>query len=72
MYSTGVGKLSLLYMARVDSQILDTIYNKVPYFQVGNFTFTLTESERYVDRRDYSMFDITQVEETVRFLTGVV
>jgi len=63
VYSTGVGKLnkiSLLYIARVDSPILDNIYTKVPSFQIGTFTFNLTESERYVEIPDYSMFEITE------------
>ena len=59
-YSTGVGKLSLLYIAQVDTPILDNIYKKVPSFLIGPFKFTLTESERYVDRLDNSVFDITQ------------
>jgi len=72
VYSTGGGKLSLLYIARVDSPILDNIYNKEPSFQIRPFTFTLTESERYMDFHDYSVFAITQGDETVRFLIGVV
>ena len=72
MFSTGGGKVSLLYFARVDSPILDNIYNKVPSFQIGPLTFTLTESERYVEFPDYSVFAIIQGEETVRFLIGVV
>ena len=61
VYSTGGGKVSLLYIARVDSPILDNIYNKVSSFQNGPFTFALTESERYVDFPDYSAFDIIHV-----------
>jgi len=63
VYSIGVGKLSkisLLYFARVDSPIHDNIYTKVPSFQIGPFTFSLTESERYVEFPDYSVFEITQ------------
>jgi len=70
--TTGGGKVSLLNFARVDYPILDNIYNKVPSFQVGHLTFTLTESERYEEFPDYSVFTITQGEETVRFLIGVV
>ena len=75
MYSTGVGKLSktsLLYIARFDFPILVNIYTKVPCFQIAPFTFNLTESERYVEFPDYSVFEITQGKETVRFLIGVV
>ena len=72
VYSTAVGKLSLLYISRVDSPILDNIYNNVHSFQIVPSAFTLTESQRYVDRPDYFVFDITQGKVTVRFLIGVV
>ena len=72
LFSTGGGKVSLLYFARVDSQILDNIYNNVLSFQIGTLTFTLTESERYVEFPDYSVFAITQGQETVQFLIWVV
>jgi len=72
LFSTGGGKVSLLYFSRVDFPILDNIYNKVPSFEIRSLTFTLTESERYVDFPDYSVFAITQGEMTIRFLIGVV
>ena len=50
----GGTRLSLLYIARVDSPILDNIYNKVPSFKIGPFTFVLTDSERFVDFMDNS------------------
>jgi len=71
LFSTGGGKISLLYFARVDSPILENIYNKVPSFQIGTLTFTLTEAERYEYFTDYSVFAITLGEETVRVLIGV-
>jgi len=71
VFSTGVTRLSLLYNARVDSPILDNIY-KVPSFQIGPFTFVLTDSERFDDFNDYSIYAITQGKETVQFLIGVV
>jgi len=72
LFSTGSGKISLLYFARVDSPILDNIYYKVPSFQIGSLTFTLTEFERYAEFPDYSVFAITQGQETVQFLIWVV
>jgi len=72
VFSTGGTRLSLLYIARVDSPILDNIYNKVPSFQIGPFTFVLTNSERFDDFNDYFMYAITQGEETVQLLIGVV
>jgi len=60
LFSTGGGNVSLLYLARVDSPILDIIYNKVPSFEIGYLTFTITESKRYEEFQDYSVFAITQ------------
>jgi len=42
VFSTGGNVVSLLYIVRTDSPILDNIYNKVPSFQIGPFTFALT------------------------------
>ena len=72
MFSTGGTRLSLLYIARVFSPILDNIYNKVPSFQIGLFTFVLTDSERFDYFNDYSLYAITQGEETVQYLIVVV
>jgi len=72
VYSTGGNVLSLLYIARTDSPILDNIYNKVPSFQLGPFTFALTVLEQFANYRDYSLFAITQGTEMVQFLLGVV
>jgi len=58
VFSTGGTRLSLLYIARVDSPILDNIY-KVPSFQIGTFTFVLTDPERFDDFNDYSVYAIT-------------
>ena len=60
LFSTGGGKVSLLYLDRVDSPIRDNIYIKVPSFQIGHLTFTLTESERFEKFPVYSVFAITQ------------
>jgi len=70
VFSTDGTRLSLFYIARVVSPIVDNIYNKVHSFQIGTFTFVLTDSERFDDFNDYSMYAITQVEETVQFLIG--
>ena len=72
VYSTGGNVGILLYISRTDSPILDNIYNKVPSFQIGPFTFSLTALEQFVNYRDYSMFNITQGAETVQLLIGVV
>jgi len=45
VFSTGDTRLSLLYIVRVDSPILDNIYNKVSSFQIGHFTFVLILSD---------------------------
>jgi len=68
VYSTGGNVVSLLYIARTDSPILDNIYNKLPSFQVGTFTFALTALELFAN---YSFFAITQGAEAVQFLLGV-
>ena len=72
VYSTGGNVVSLLYIPRTDSPILDNIYSKVPSFQIGPFTFSLTALELFANYRDYAMFAITQGAETVQFLIGVV
>jgi len=59
VYSTGCLRLSLLYIARTDSPILDNIYNKVPSFQMGPFTFALCDSEENAINPDYYVFAIT-------------
>jgi len=71
VYSTGSNVVSLLYIARTDSPILDNIY-KFPSFQLRTFTFALTALEQFANYRYYSLFAITQGEETVQFLLGVV
>ena len=71
VYSTGGNVVSLLYIARTDSSILDIIY-KLPSFQTGPFTFALTALELFANYRDYSFFTITQGAETVQFLLRVV
>jgi len=70
--STGRDTISLLYIARADSPILDNIYNKLPSFQIGPFTFARTASGQYANYCDYSTFAITQGDVTVEFLLGVV
>jgi len=72
VYSTGGNVVSLLYIARTDSPILDNIYYKLPSFQLGTFTFALTPLELFANYRNYSLFAITQGVETVQFLLGVV
>jgi len=72
VYSTGGNAVSLLYVARTASPILDSIYNKVPSFQNGPFTFSLTALEQFANYRDFSLFAITQRAETVRLLIGGV
>ena len=71
MFSTGGPRLSLLYFARVASPILDSIYNKVPSFQIGPFSFVLTDNEHFENFHDYSVYAITLLEETVEVLIGV-
>jgi len=71
VFSTGGNVVSLLYIAGTDSPILDNIY-KLLSFQIGPFTFALTALELFANYRDYSLFAITQGEETVQLLLGVV
>jgi len=71
VFSTG-GNVVMWYIPSTDSPILDNIYNKLPSFQIGPFTFALTALEQFENYRDYSLFAITQGEETVQFLLGVV
>jgi len=54
VYSTGGNVVSLLYIARTDSTILDNIY-KLPSFQIGPLTFTRTALELFANYRDYSV-----------------
>ena len=72
VFSTAGPRLSLLYLARVDSPLLDSIYNKVPFFQIGPFSFILTDNERFENFHDYSVYAITLLEDTVGVLIGVV
>jgi len=72
VFSTGGTRLSLLYIARIDSPILDNFYNKVPSFQIGPFSFVLTDNEHFEDFHDFSVYAITLGEETVQVLIGVV
>jgi len=71
VFSTGVTWLSLLYIARIESPILDNIY-KVQSFQIGSFLFFLTDNEHFEDFNDYSVCAITMGEETIQLLIGVV
>jgi len=59
VFPTGGTRLSLLYIARIDSPILDNIYNKVPSFQIGPFSFVLTYNEHFEDFHDYLVHAIT-------------
>ena len=72
MFSTDGNVVSLLYIARTDSPFLDNIYNKLPSFQIVPFTFALTAVEPFANYSDYSLFAITQWEETVQLLLEVV
>jgi len=72
VYSTGGLRLSLLYIVRTDSPILENIYNKVPSFHMVSFTFAQCDSEENAINPDYYVFAITLGEETVEFLIGVV
>jgi len=67
LFSPGGGKIRLLYYARVDSPMRETIYNKVPSFQIGLLSFTLTEAERYEEFPHYSVFAISQGRRRIGF-----
>jgi len=65
-------RLSLLYIARTDSLIIDNIYNNVPSFQVVPSTFALSDSEWNEINPDYNEYAFTLGEETVEILIGLV
>jgi len=75
VYSLGGNVVSLLNIARTDCPTLNNFNGKVPSFQVGPFTFSLTALDQfanYSDYRDYTLFTVTQGDETVQLLIGVV
>jgi len=72
MFSTGGIGLSLLYIARTDSPIIDNIYNNVPSLQVGHFTFALSASEENDINSDYKVYALPFGEDTVELLIGLV
>jgi len=75
VYSLGGNEASLLNIARTDCPTLDNFVGKVPSFQIGHFTFSLTALDQfanYSDYRDYSLFIVTQANETLQLLIGVV
>jgi len=59
VFSTGGIRLSLLYIARTDSPTLYNIYNNVPSFDVGSFTFALSDSEENEINPDYNVYALT-------------
>jgi len=59
VFSTGGIRLSLLNIARTDSPIIDNIYNIVPSFQVGPFTFALSDSDENEINPDYNVYALT-------------
>ena len=67
--------ISLLNIAKTECPTLDNFNGKVPSFQVGPFTFSLTALDQfanYSDYRDYSLFTVSQGDEAVQLLVGVV
>ena len=75
VYSLGGYVVCLLNIARTDCPTLDNFNGKVPSFQIGPFTFSLTALDQfanYRDYRDYSLSTVTQGDETVHLLIGVV
>jgi len=70
--SNGGQAISLLYIARADSPILDNIYNKLTSFQIGPFSFARVASEEYANYREYSLYAVTQGDVTIELLLGVV
>jgi len=72
VFSTGGIRLSLLYIARTDSPFIDNIYNNVPSFQVGPFTFALSDSEENEINPDYNVYSLTFGEDTVELLIELV
>jgi len=72
VFSTGGTRLSLLYIARTDSPIIDNIYYNVQSFQVVPFAFALAVSEENEINPDYNVYALTVGYETVEFLIGLV
>jgi len=72
VFSTGGIRLSLLYIARTDSPIVDNIYKNVPSFQVGPFTFALSASQDKDINPDYNVYALIFGEDTVELLIGLV
>ena len=75
VYSLGGNVISLLNIARTECPTLDNFNGKVPSFQVGPFTFSLTVLDQYAnysEYRDYSLFTVSQGDEAVQLLVGVV
>ena len=70
--SVGELALGVFYFAKLNSPFLDNVFLNDPYFEVGPFSFALSESIEHDEEPDYYVYQVTLGAETYTCLLGFV